>query len=112
MANDPTVRVFNNFYNFDLRVGADQYEVVYSYFRSMCSTDDVAKTFAETLFRVSNITQTNVIELLENIQGKTLMEVQTILAYYLNTLSDTKAVLYGISTPLTPNEKVQRNIVY
>jgi hypothetical protein len=112
MANDPTVRVFNNFYNFDLRVGADQYEVVYSYFRSMCSTDGVAKTFAETLFRVSNITQTDVMELLENIQGKTLMEVQLVLAYYLNTLSDTKTVLYGINTPLTPNEKVQRNIVY
>lgn len=111
MANDLTVRVFNQFYDLDLLVGADQYEVVYSFFRSRTSSEQVAKNFTETLFRVSNITNTNVIELLQGMENKDSMQIQLTLAYYLNTISNTKTVLYGASDLMVPNPKVQRNII-
>lgn len=111
MSTDPTIRVFDNFYNFDVAVGADQYEVVLSYFKSVCSTDQVAQSFTNLLFRVASITQVEVVELLQSIQGKTAMEIQITLAYYLNTISETKSVLYGVSNLITPNEKVQRNVI-
>ena len=31
---DLTVRVFDSFYNYDANVPADEYDIVYSYFRS------------------------------------------------------------------------------
>lgn len=111
MANDLTVRVFNNFYNLDLSVGADQYEVVYSFFRARTSSDATARSFTETLFRVSNITDTPVLELLQGMENQNEMQIQLSLAYYLNTLSNTKSVLFGASSVMTPNPKVQRNII-
>lgn len=111
MANDLTVRVFNNFYNLDLSVGADQYEVVYSFFRARTTSESMARTYTETLFRISNITDTNVLDLLQGMENKDSMQIQLSLAYYLNTLSETKSVLFGASSIMTPNPKVQRNII-
>lgn len=111
MANDYTVRVFNNFYNLDLIVGADQYEVVHSFFRARTNSNDTANSFTETLFRVSNITDTPVLELLQGMENQDAMQIQLSLAYYLNTLSDTKSVLFGANSVMTPNPKVQRNII-
>lgn len=111
MANDYTVRVFNNFYNLDLVVGADQYEVVHSFFRARTNSNDTANSFTETLFRVSNITDTPVLELLQGMENQDAMQIQLSLAYYLNTLSDTKSVLFGANSVMTPNPKVQRNII-
>lgn len=111
MANDPTVRVFNNFYNLDLLVGADQYEVVRSFFRARTNSEETADTYTETLFRVSNITDTPVLELLQGMENQDSMQIQLSLAYYLNTLSNTKSVLFGSSSIMTPNPKVQRNII-
>lgn len=111
MANDPTVRVFNNFYNLDLIVGADQYEIVHSFFRARTNSAATARSFTEVLFRVSNTTDKNVIELLQGMENQNEMQIQLTLAYYLNTLSNTKSVLYGASSIMTPNPKVQRNII-
>lgn len=111
MATDQTVQVLDNFYNLDLTVDANEYEIVYSYFISVCSTESVAKSFTETLFRVSSVTKTTATELLQSLQGKSLMQMQLTLAYYLNTISETKSVLYGVSSVITPNEKIQRNVI-
>lgn len=111
MTQDQTVRVLNNFYNLDITVDASQYDIVNSYFKSVCSSDAIANSFTETLFRVSDVTKTSVTELLQNIKGKSLMDIQLTLAYYLNTISETKSVLYGVSNLIVPNEKVQRNVI-
>lgn len=111
MANDLTVRIFDNFYNLDLAVNANDYDIVYSFFKENCKDDSVAKSFTETLFRVSNTVNVPVMELLQNIEGKSKMDIQLTLAYYLNTISPTKTVLYGINSVVVPNNNTQRNIL-
>lgn len=107
---DNTVRVFDQFYNFDLVVNADQYEIVYSYFYDLNKSKDIAKNFTTILFRISKITGEDVLKLLEYLTGSTNVEVNGILIYYLNSLKS-KTTLYGINVEPAPNQTVQRNVV-
>lgn len=113
MANtDLTVKIFNNFYDLDLVINASEYEVVLSYFKGTTNDESTAKSFTETLFRVSNITQISVLELLQTFQTNepNKMKVMLTMAYYLNSISN-KTVMYGASNTVTPNQIVARNIV-
>ena len=110
MAQDQTVRIFNEFYNLELRVSANEYEIVQSFFRGYTDSVDVANNFTETLFRISNETGIEVLTLLDTFQSEDSMKVSLTMAYYLNSFSD-KTVLYGVSNLLMPNARVQRNIV-
>lgn len=107
---DNTVRVFDQFYNFDLVVNADQYEIIYSFFFDVTKSQSTSKNFTTILFRISAITGEDVMKLLAYINGETSLEVSSIMIYYLNSLKS-KTTLYGISTQPIPNESVQRNIV-
>lgn len=107
---DRTVRIFDQFYNFDLVVNASEYDVVYSYFYDVSNSKTVAKNFTTMLFRISNVTGEKIADLLEYIQGSSKMEVSALLAYYLNSIKS-KTTLYGVSTEPQPNQPVQRNIV-
>jgi hypothetical protein len=107
---DYTVRVFDQFYNLDLVVNADQYEVVLSFFRKYSSTEQIAKGFTDALFRVSNITQISVMELLQSFDPQDKIKVQLTMAYYLNSISDS-TLLYGVNQIRIPNQAVARNIV-
>jgi len=107
---DNTVRVFDQFYNFDLVVNADQYEIIYSFFFDLTKSISTAKNFTTILFRISAITGEDVMKLLAYINGETSLQVSGIMIYYLNSLKS-KTTLYGISTEPTPNESVQRNVV-
>lgn len=110
MSQDQTVRIFNEFYNLKLRVSANEYEIVRSFFRGYTDSIDVANSFTETLFRISNETDIDVLTLLDTFQAEDSMKVSLTMAYYLNSFSD-KTVLYGISNLLSPSVQVQRNIV-
>lgn len=107
---DRTVRIFDQFYNFDLVVNSDQYEIVYSYFYDLNKSKDIAKNFTTILFRISKITGEDVLKLLEYLTGSTNVEVNGILIYYLNSLKS-KTTLYGINVEPAPNQPVQRNVV-
>jgi hypothetical protein len=107
---DNSVRVFDQYYNFNVVVDSNHYEIVYSYFSSVTKTKDVAKNFTTMLFRISNITGENPLTLLDYMQGRTKLEVTSLMAYYLNGLKS-KTTLYGISVTPAPNQTVQRNIV-
>mgnify|MGYP003654065885 CR=1 FL=1 len=110
MALDYTVRVFDQFYNTDLSVNGNDYEIVYSFFKGFSSDTTVAKSFTETLFRISNITKINVLELLDSFESSDSMKVSLTMAYYLNSLGN-KTVMYGVSNTISPNQVIQRNIV-
>jgi hypothetical protein len=109
---DKTVRIFDSFYNFDLVIDASQYEIVYSYFRNVCKSDNVAKNFTTMLFRVANITNENPQTLLEYMYGSgtSKLKVNALMAYYLNSIKS-KTTLYGVSITPPPNEFIQRNII-
>lgn len=107
---DTTVRIFDSFYNYDAAINANEYEVVNSYFRSVCATTSIANNFTTMLFRIVSLTGIDTMTLLANIQGTTKLETTAMMAYYLNSLKS-KTTLYGISVTPAPNETVQRNIV-
>jgi hypothetical protein len=107
---DNTVRLFDKFYDSKLTVGANEYDVIFSYFVSVCKTTNAAANFTYILFRIAALTNEPVVTLLGYLQGKTGVEVNSIMAYYLNTIQS-KTTLYGISNVPLPNPSVQRNVI-
>jgi hypothetical protein len=108
---DYTVRIFNQFYNLDIRVNSSEYEIVKSYFDQYTSDEEVSKSLTETLFRISTETKVSVIELLDTFDFDDKLKVNLTLAYYLNSISKNKTVLYGVNQLIKPNDNVQRNIL-
>ena len=107
---DSTIRIYNEFYNVKLSVSANEYEIVNSFFRNYTSDEKVAVSYTETLFRISNETDIDILTLLDSFQSDDSMKITLTMAYYLNSLSD-KTVLYGINNIITANQVVQRNII-
>lgn len=108
---DRTVKVFDQFYNVDVNVAADTYEIVYSYFESVTSSKNVAKNFSAVLFAIAQQTGLKVMELLDNIKGvNNRLELDATMAYYLNSIKS-KTTLYGVSVLPAPNQQVQRNVL-
>jgi len=107
---DQTVQIFDEFYGFNLIINASEYDVVASYFNSTCDSKQIAGNFTVYLFRISQETQIPVLELLDYIRGKTKLETNTVIAYYLNSIKS-KTSIYGFGTIPQPNGPVARNIV-
>lgn len=107
---DQTVRIFDEFYEFNLVVNGSEYDVVYSYFKGICDTTQIAGNFTVYLFRISQETQIPVLDLLGYIQGRNKLEVNSVIAYYLNSFKS-KTSIYGFGSVPKPNEPVARNIV-
>lgn len=107
---DPTLEIFNQFYDVKLQVNADQYEIVLSYFRSVTVNDKTAKAYTENLFRISNRLDIDVLTLLDTFQSDSKMRVTLTMAYYLNSFSE-RYVMFGINNVLQPNQLAARNIL-
>jgi hypothetical protein len=107
---DQTVKIFDQFYEYETTVSTEEYDAVYSYFRSIYGTTEAAGNFTVTLFRVANESDIPVMNLLQSLQGKGVPELTVTLAYYLNSLRS-PATLLGINSPVTPNYYVARNVL-
>lgn len=107
---DRTVKIFDEFYAFNLVVNGNEYDVVHSYFRGVCESAQIADNFTVYLFRIAQETQISVMDLLDYIKGKSFLEVNTVLGYYLNTFKS-KTSLYGFGAIPKPNQSVARNVV-
>lgn len=110
MGTDYTVRVFDEFYKLDLRVNAEEYEVVRSYFENYIGNNKTAKQFTEILFRISQLTKIPIMDLLQSFQVGDSPGISRTLAYYLNSVSN-KTVLYGVENLASPNQFALRNVI-
>lgn len=110
MSTDYTVKVFDEFYNLDLVVNAEEYDVVRSYFAEYTGNNNSAKKFTEILFRIAQITEIPISDLLQSFQKGENPGVTRTLAYFLNSIS-TKTVLYGVDNIGTPNILAARNVI-
>ena len=107
---DQTVRVFDDFFGFSINVEANDYDAVYSYFRSIYTDATAAGNFTVTLFRIANQQSVNVLSLLQQIQAsKTTAELDRLIAYYLNNMRS-NSTLVGVSEPTQPNYYASRNV--
>lgn len=106
---DQTVKIFDEFYAYSANVPADQYDAVYSYFRSVFDTAEAAGNFTTTVFRVAQQSDIPVMDLLQSFQGQSQPELTLTLAYYLNGLRSPSTLL-GLNAAVTPNFYVARNV--
>jgi pyruvate/2-oxoacid:ferredoxin oxidoreductase alpha subunit len=106
---DQTVQLFDQFYDYSTSVPAQEYDAVYSFFRSQFATAEAAGNFTVALFRVSENSRLPVMDLLNQIEGLGTVELTLTLAYYLNNLRSASTLL-GLNQPVTPNFYVARNV--
>lgn len=109
---DQTVRIFDSFYNVDQIINSSEFDIVFGFFKEVCSTTQIASNYTAFLFRVSNESGVPIMELMEQLYkiktNKILID--TFLAYYLNRFRS-KTNLYGVSTVPRPVQPVARNVV-
>ena len=114
-----TLEIFDSFYAEPLSVPVNEWDVVNSYFVGVLkgdpnseSTKDTAKKFASVLFKIAQQTGTDIMVFMDYFRTnvETSLQVNSEMAYYLNLLKS-KTALYGISTVVSPNQAVQRNII-
>ena len=107
---DLTVRIYDRFYSYETYVSAEEYDVVFSYMKSVFTTDLAAGNFTVSLFRVAEDTGIPALTLLKEFQGLNGMSLSASLAYYLNSIRS-RATLLGVGTPVTPNFYQARNVL-
>ena len=107
---DLTVRIFDQFYSYEQFVAVEEYDVVYSFLRSVFTTDQAAGNFTVSLFRIADETRTPVLTILANIQGQDSIQLTQTLCYYLNNLRSGSTLL-GFGTAVTPNYYTARNVL-
>jgi hypothetical protein len=107
---DPTVRVYDRFYGFDVQVPTEEWDIVNSFFASVFKTKVAAANFSTALFRVAQETNVPVLTLLSQMQNQNGIQVTGQLAYYLNSLRSPSTLL-GVNSTLTPNFYTARNIL-
>lgn len=110
MKLDSSVSSFDNFYSIPPAISADAYQIVETFFLNNTGSPTTAQSYALNLFRIAQITDQNVLDLLKNFEGQDAMNMTLTMAYYLNTVSD-KTVMFGVSALPTPVFAVARNIV-
>lgn len=106
---DQTVKIFDRFYAYEVSVPQLEYDAVYSFFRSVYGTAEAAGNFSVSLFRISQQSDIPVIDLLQQMQGLSQVDINLTLAYYLNNIRS-PATLLGINATTTPNYYVARNV--
>jgi len=107
---DLTVKIFDDFYAFNMVVNGNEFDIVNGYFKTVCATKAIAGNFTSFLFRIAQETGIPVLDLLGQIQGSNKLEMNQVISYYLNSFKS-KTSLYGVSTVPQSNQPVARNIV-
>jgi len=87
-----------------------EYDIVYSYFKSVMGNSRVAGNFAVSLFQVAEQTKIPVLELLDNIKGKAGLDLDLNMAYYLNNIRS-RATLLGVNAAPVPNYYAARAVL-
>ena len=107
---DLTVRVFDRFYGFEQNIPANEWDIVFTYFKSVMSTPRAAQNFATAVFMVANETNVSPLTLLQTFQGQTGVTLSVTMAYYMNMIRS-RATLLGVSSAATPNYYAARAIL-
>ena len=107
---DLTVRIFDGFYSYEQFVSAVEYDVVYSYLKSVFTTDAAAGNFTVALFRIADKTRTPVLTILQSLEGQDALTLSQTLCYYLNS-QRSGSTLLGFGATVTPNYYTARNVL-
>lgn len=106
---DQTVRIYDQFYNYDENVPSQEYDAVLSYFKSVFNTVEQAENFTVSVFRVAQESGVDALTILDEIQGTTGPQLTASLCYYFNSVRS-NATLLGVLQPAAPNYWTARNV--
>lgn len=106
---DQTVRIYDQFYQYSEDIPAAEYDVVWSYFRSVFNTNEQAQNFTVAWFRAAQAAGISPITMLQEIQGQSGPQLNVSLCYYLNSIQS-PATMLGVLAPTTPNYWAARNV--
>jgi hypothetical protein len=106
---DATVQIYDRFYGYQQQVQAVEYDAVNSYFESVFKDKTSAANFTVSLFRISRLTSTPVMTLLQQLQGMTNPQITLTMAYYLNS-NRSRSTLLGLNVPTQSDYYVAHNI--
>lgn len=110
-AVDNTVKIFDNFYNKQISVSAEQYNLVSAFFLGVCPTQDIANNFTAFLFIVAKESGLDPLTIIESLKGSNnKLQIDQKFAYYLNSFKS-KTSLYGVAVVPRPVQPVARNVV-
>jgi hypothetical protein len=107
---DLTVRIFDRFYDYNVDIPVNEYDVVFSYFLSQMTSRQAAGNFTVSLFRVAETTGIPALTLLQEMQSNTGVNININMAYYLNQIRS-RATLLGVGVAVTPNFYQARNVL-
>jgi len=107
---DTTAEAFNSIYDEDVEINGQDYDMVYSYLRSVFNTDQAAGDFTSTVLQVAKDAGRTVDSVLSEMQAMDQLTLTSTIAFYLNRLRDPSALL-GVSSITTPNYYVARQIL-
>lgn len=107
---DQTVRIFDQFYQFQLDVPVNEYDAVNSFFISIFKSKEAAENFTISLFRVSQQTNVPALVLLKQIENQDKIQLTVSMAYFLNGIRSPSTLL-GVNSTLTPNFFTARNVL-
>ena len=106
---DQTVRIFDQFYNYTADVPAAEYDIVWSYFKSVFNTEEQAGNFTVAWFRAAQASGVNPLTMLQQVQGQSGPQLTLTLCYYLNSVQS-PATMLGILQPASPNYWAASNV--
>lgn len=108
---DRTVLIYDSFYEQNVTVDASKYDLVYSFFYEKNNNNRIAANFASALFRISQETGIDVVQLIDELKGlPNKLELNKKISYYLNLLKS-KTSQYGVARVPVPNFPTARNVV-
>ena len=74
---DPTVRVFDEFYNRELVIDANTYDSVLSFFSSIFADEEASKNFTLSVFKISEDSGTPVESILSELSNQNQIQIDT-----------------------------------
>lgn len=92
-------------------VNANQYDQVLAFFSNVTTTE-LAKKYTGFVLNVASQSGISVSKLMDDmVNTDGTINMSSELAYYLNTIGNTKTKMYGIYSPLDPVLSAYRNVM-
>jgi len=107
---DQSVKIIDKFYERTLTIGANEYDVVLSFFKKYLNSDESAKEFTAALLQIAYDADVPVVSYLEQLEGQNALQLSSTMSYYINNLRS-NATLLGVGQIITPNYYAARNVV-
>ena len=107
---ESVTKIYDGFYELDLIVDTNEWDIVTSYFKKVMTDPEIVKTFSTNIFKIAKKTGTSALTLMESLKGQDGMTLTMTMAYMMNN-ERSNSVLLGVGNLITPNYYAERNVI-